>query len=747
MRSWTVVPFVVASLSMSGCGDDGDPATTGGGGAGGSGGALPVGGGGTSATGGQGGSGKPLPDVFTVTGIVVDGDGEPLEGAFVMQGGGEPEITTGPDGTFSIELTQEIPGRPAVVAGKIGYRTAGEDFYFLPEDPVELVVYAAEPPDNTAYIYGHPGWGEFELDINTEYCGHCHTLMTFQFQSSGHRHATKNERLQDLYAGVSRAHTDQASCTAAGGVWRAGRDPGTESDSVDKCYLGMGVLPDLNGCGGPAELACDDPALPAGSAPTEFGQCADCHAIGIDGVAGGRNLHDAVGIAYEYGNHCDPCHHVAEVDLTKPAGLGGALRIQRPHEKQSDAVGAPVRQVIYGPYPDVPNPFMGGSYQPQYEKSEFCGGCHEQRQQALIPGQQLDPARWPDGLPTLSTYSEWEAGPWNNEGTQCRYCHMLPIEGLFNTVDITQEDTADGTFGFYRTPEQMRSHEFTGPLQGNPRLVDTAMSVALMTNATPTTVEVDVAVSNVGAGHAVPTGEALRSLVLLVRVEGCGETFDASAGLTVPDFGGGGVEGVVGVQVAAAGPVFTWAEAANRAQVGDLLRVVRPTGTFDDYPGVGFFADPLLTPAEKGMEIHEPVGEAVVQGIAGSDLTLDAAIAVLPGDVVFLGDDPGWPITDGALSAALSGAAGYAFARVLVDEAGARSVPHYRAVDMASDNRIAPGGVANTHHEFDVPVGCTAADVSAVLLYRQVPVGLSRERGWDAADYLIASASEAIVIP
>lgn len=36
--------------------------------------------------------------------------------------------------------------------------------------------------------------------------------------------------------------------------------------------------------------------------------CADCHAPGIEGKAGGRDLHDPVGIAFESGNHCDVCH-------------------------------------------------------------------------------------------------------------------------------------------------------------------------------------------------------------------------------------------------------------------------------------------------------------------------------------------------------------------------------------------------------------------------------------------------------
>src|SRR5205814_893027 len=84
-----------------------------------------------------------------VTGVVTDGM-SPVEGALVMQGGGDPQqgVTTGADGAYSIELTQMIPGTPTVVAAKIGYRTAGVEFYELPGGPVELALRFVTPPDS-----------------------------------------------------------------------------------------------------------------------------------------------------------------------------------------------------------------------------------------------------------------------------------------------------------------------------------------------------------------------------------------------------------------------------------------------------------------------------------------------------------------------------------------------------------------------------------------------------------------------
>src|SRR6185369_13492091 len=119
------------------------------------------------------------------------------------------------------------------------------------------------------------------------------------------------------------------------------------------------------------------------------------------------------------------------------------------------------------------------------------------------------------------------------------------------------------------------------------------------------------------------------------------------------------------------------------------------------------------------------------------------------GDVVWVGDALAWPPADGAASAALAGRAGWSFARTLVDASGARGVPHFRAVDMASDNRIAPGATATTTHAFTIPAGCTGATakVGAAVIYRPIPVAEARARGWDARDWVVATAGTSAALP
>jgi len=705
----------------------------------------------TGATGtGGGGSGgaATLPDKFMVTGIVTDGKA-PLEGAIVMQGGGKPALLTGPDGTFTLEISSAIPAIPAVVAAKLGYRSAGIELDELPNGPVTLALRFGAQPDNIGYAYGEPGNGVTAHDNSTKFCGHCHTTYAKQFQTSAHAKATRDPLVQDLYAGVASAFTTPAACLAVGGVLRAGLVPGSPQLTSSRCYIGSGVLPDLNaGCGAQGQLTCDDPALAPASKPTSFGRCADCHAPGIDGKAGGRSLHEATGIAFENGNHCDVCHHIRDVDLGKSPGVGGALLIQRPLEHRTDSPGSPLVQIMYGPTIDAPNSFMGGSFQPKFATSELCGGCHHQNQEAMLPGAKLDPARWPEGLPTHSTYDEWAASSYNTVGTPCQFCHMPNDDtGLVNSLDVTDLTNTSITFGYARKPEEIHKHTFRGPLEGSPRLIDKSVTVGIAGAVSAGLLGVTVKIKNVTVGHAIPSGEPMRSLLLRLHADACGKVMTPAGGMTLDDWGGALAEATVGAGLIANGATLTWPAGKVPPKAGDVIRAVRPTGMFNDYTGIGFFADPALTASEKGLEIRTPVGEAQVLSSVGGVITLSAALPLQTGDVVLVGEAEAWPPVDGAAAPALAGAMGYSFARTLIDPLGQRGVPHYRAIDMVSDNRLAPQAQATTTHAFAVPPGCASATVSAVVVYRPIPIRLGRQRGWDARDYVIATASQTVTLP
>ena len=65
-------------------------------------------------------------------------------------------------------------------------------------------------------------------------------------------------------------------------------------------------------------------------------------------------------------------------------------------------------------------------------------------------------------------------------------------------------------------------------------------------------------------------------------------------------------------------------------------------------------------------------------------------------------------------------------------------VPHYRAIDVVSDNRLEPQAEWTSLHSFDLGGGCEQPQVRARLLYRPLPPKLAGERGWLRGDLTIA---------
>ena len=224
-------------------------------------------------------------------------------------------------------------------------------------------------------------------------------------------------------------------------------------------------------------------------------------------------------------------------------------------------------------------------------------------------------------------------------------------------------------------------------------------------------------VTNVGPGHALPTGEPMRSVVLTVDAT-CGATpLVPTGGDVVPDIGG-----YVAVQDAT-GDWARWPEAA----VGDVVRVVAVTGTWVDYEGYGPFGDGTFTAAEKGLAAEAYVGEAAVTAVDDEVVTLSTPLPA--GDRAYL-----------ARGDALAGEPGFAFARVLVGADGERMVPHFDAVDVASDNRLLPQASWTSTHTFAAAT-CAAPTVRATLLHRNYPWRLAAERGWALVDLVMAEAT------
>ncbi|MCB9796505.1 MAG: hypothetical protein H6741_27730 [Alphaproteobacteria bacterium] len=646
-------------------------------------------------------------------------DGEPVEGATVLQGGLPGRYTTDAEGQVSFTLDASVEGDVLVMAGHPDARTQGDFVWEVPTDgstiEFELALERFSRDDNLEYVFQDPGAPDIE--DTTAQCSHCHVSIVEDWWASPHRQSASNAHVQDLYAGAAGAYGDAGACGAAGGLWLPGLTPGTREEA-ERCYLGDGALPDLNpGCG--EDEGCELSA-------TAFGACADCHAPGIDGALGGRDLLEAEGIAHDKGVHCDVCHRVEAVDLSAPAGVAGRLALLRPSEEDPSPVGDFI-PLTFGPYDDVPNPRMGSVQRDHFREATLCAGCHELEQAALIPGQALDSERWPEGvLPVHTTYSEWLAGPMS-PGVVCQSCHMPTDAAVGNSADLgNQFDIPPGIAGgWYRTPGEVRQHVWVGPRQPDSRMLQLAATVDIDAEVEGGQLTAEVTVQNAGPGHAIPTGEPLRSLLLVVEARCEGALLEPTGGDVISDVGGA-------LEVREADE--DW-EIWPSASAGERLRVVSRPGGWVDYAGYGPFGDGTFTAEQKGLPLEAWAGESEILSVDSEGrVTLDVPLA--EGALVYR-VRAGSPEA-GAPALTLAGAPGQAFARVLVDAEGRRMVPHHRAVDVASDNRLQPRAQWTSTHVFEA--SCEAPEVRAVLLHRAFPLELAEERGWDAVDSVMVEA-------
>ena len=653
--------------------------------------------------------------------VTVTLDGEPTADVEIIQPGVGTAFLTDDRGQVTLPLDTTIAGELAAAASHPDARIKGDEFRreSLPEETlIELVRF--DRSDNTAYVFQDSGTPE--RAGNTQYCAHCHVSFVDDWWASPHRSATSNVVVQDLYAGVATAWSDESACADAGGTLRLGLEPGTRA-AIERCYVGAGALPALNeDCG--VDSSCDGVA-------SHTGACADCHAPGIDGELGGRDLLEADELNHETGISCDICHKVEHVDLDSASpGVAGRLQILRPSEDSPSIGLGEFAPLTFGPFRDVLNPRMGSVYRDHFTNGELCGGCHEYEQEALVPGTELDSARWPDGrLPVHSTWSEWEAGPYADE-VACTACHMPAMAETGNGADLgnyIDGSNPDSATGWFRPAGDVRRHAWYGPRSDVQRMIDLAGALDLDVHVGEDGVDVALTTSNVGPAHALPTGEPLRHMLAVVEATCGGEPLEASGGDVVPDFGGLRAEKTAGEDWTA------W----PGAQVGDRVRVLQRPVSWHDYTGTGPFGDGRFDAEAKGMAADSFVGEVEIVEVDGDQVVFDAELP--EGDVAWLVSDPGGLPDEGDTPVDLAGRPGFGFARVMVGADGARMVPHFLAVDVASDNRLLPQSSWTSHHVFPA---CEdgAVEVEARLVYRRLPPDLAVERGWELVDLVMAEA-------
>lgn len=651
--------------------------------------------------------------------VQVQLDGAPAAGVRVSQGGTAQVHRTDERGVIEVfPVDWHVDGEVALIASHPHARQRSQwvNEHGPPEVRIELARYG---PDDPSYRFADPG--EPGRRRTTGECGHCHVRINDMWAHSAHRSSAKNPAVHDLYAGTAQ-YADAPSCEAAGGQWRAGRLPG--GGWGERCVLDGGLLAAIN----PHIPDCVEGDC---TAPDFTGGCADCHAPAIDGKLGGRDLLEAEGLAYEYGVSCDVCHRIDEVRREGAPGVAGRLRLHRPSEEAPVSLGGGgKRPLMFGPSHDVPNPRMGLAQRDHFRSGLICMGCHEHHQPPMVAHEGAD--AWGEaGLPIQTTSSEWFRSPYA-PGITCNECHQPPDALAANGGDlqIFPEAEPGVQTGWVRPTGSVRQHRWHGPRQvhtadDSTPLLQLAASVDVQLSRTAQGLSAEVTVRNVGAGHALPTGEPMRHMLLTVAAY-CGE-------VAQPAIGGDAIDELGGA-LAERGAGEDWSRWPE-AQVGDRIWVVSSPGGHYDHPvPAPFDARPA---AQRGQPRLHSRGSAQVIAVDG------AGVVQLDGPLPE--GERAWLVRPDAQWPSRAGAPGFSFGKILVGADGQPQVHHGFAVDLLRDNRLPPLATVRTQHLFEA--SCDAPEVEATLYYRPYPWALARARNWPAREQRMAHSRRTLEAP
>ncbi len=430
--------------------------------------------------------------VIAVRGRVISQYG-PVENARVRLAGEKNYTLTDRQGRYELQSEYWPGARLIITAGKEGWFNNGQ-----------LVRRSGRTRDiflNPVYLNDQPGY----RFISPVTCSRCHVKLTRYYDQSKMAHTTSNPKVLNMLYGTDAYN-------------RAGIGPGYKLDN-----------------------------------PDSDGNCASCHAPST--ATSGPWVQDLQsvlrsGLAEWDGISCDYCHKVRKViaDRTKPSGTATVL------ERQASRRGNSI--LVFGPYDDVTAPPMAASYNPLFDEGLFCAQCHSHSQklakgQTWEPGKVYTAAEWKgfglkdnSYLPIQTTYREWKQ--WQdqlpvddgNKGKKCQDCHMSWRKEMLPYDNYVVDGGARNMWGTFRSPKNIRPHHFDG---GTQTQLKTALSLELEGEIAGNRAVINAYITNTNGGHWVPTGETMRSVMLLVSVkDSSGKLLKMIKGSRLPSWAGQG---------------------------------------------------------------------------------------------------------------------------------------------------------------------------------------------------------------
>ncbi len=247
--------------------------------------------------------------------------------------------------------------------------------------------------------------------------------------------------------------------------------------------------------------------------PNEGGDCGDCHAPSAAlRTPGNTELNDvwASQSVDTNGVYCDFCHKIDSVEVNYKTGVNGSIFVKRPPLN--------ARDINIGPFDDVTSYWMGGTYNHTMETSAYCSGCHQYANR--------------NGLIVDDTYDSWAVSSYASQGVQCQDCHMRPNSDSIFAGGI------GGPHAVARDTNRIYNQRFRGATSND--MLDASAQMSVQTETSFNTLQVQNLITNVGAGHKLPTGVSFRNMIQLVTVLDGIDTLQQISGSAVPSFGGAG---------------------------------------------------------------------------------------------------------------------------------------------------------------------------------------------------------------
>jgi hypothetical protein len=278
--------------------------------------------------------------------------------------------------------------------------------------------------------------------------------------------------------------------------------------------------------------------------PNENGNCAFCHAPaalpllqrGTDWAPWNGPLPPGRVRVETEGITCDVCHKVKDVKL----GADGRPLADQPGVLSFDLARPNSGDYLYlGPWPDhqpeVPDSPGGVKHETAcstiFGEGRFCAACHYGKFYDTVVYNSY--GEWLD-----SNYSKKQInGAENPMYRSCQDCHMLPSEPLAQSSAAQRSACSPENDSFRDFNHNMMKRDNTGA----PVLVEGAATVNLAASKEQGKIKVMVTVTNVAAGHNLPTDSPLRHLILVVEARDKNDKLLAQVGgERIPEWGGTG---------------------------------------------------------------------------------------------------------------------------------------------------------------------------------------------------------------